>query len=126
MLLEGSSGGSVSKPAAANLVGVTFLGNFLARIIGLVLASRISSESFVRVGMALMVVGSLIAVVLGAMPAATAPSIVQIFAVSGSVIQVGVGLVMPNCKAGALLAVPDSSASMANSLIKLSQLIFTA
>lgn len=126
MLLEGSGGGSVSKPEAAHVVGATFIGNFVARVTGLLLASRISGESFVRAGMVLMVLGSSIAVVLGALPAATAPSLVLTFTVAGSVVQAGVGLVMPNCKAGALFAVPDSSASTANSLLKLSQLIFTA
>lgn len=40
--------------------------------------------------------------------------------------QAGVGLVMPNCKVGALTSVPDDSTSAANSLMKLSQIIFTA
>jgi hypothetical protein len=125
-LLSGSGDRAASQAQAANMVGATFIPNFLARVTSLLLASRVASGTWVRIGMPFLLVGSVFALAPSVLPTAHCPDLSTTFVVAGSAIQLGVGLVMPNCKAGALFSVPDESASAANSLLKLSQLVLTA
>lgn len=116
--------GLLSDSDAALVVGATFIGNFFARVTALLLASRVSEVRFTNLGAVFLFLGSL-AFCVGIM--FNLPySVSAIFGTTGFVIQIGVGFVMPNCKAGALMGVPDSYVSAANSLVKLAQLVFTA
>jgi len=107
---------------AAALVSFTFLGNLAARVSALLLSQYVGSVTFVRLGCGLLVLGSVLGVALDFL---AIPSWVA-FLASGLVVQAGWGLVAPNCKAGALLGVPKEISSAANSLLKMSQLLFTA
>lgn len=118
-----------TKGAAAALVCMTFIGNFCGRLTSLLVEYRcstwISGVSFVLFGMLLLVLGSILAVFLVALTPSSGPHGVA-FMVYASVLQLGVGFVLPNGKAGAVLEVPGEYDAAANSILKMSQLIFTA
>jgi hypothetical protein len=119
-------GYGLTQRESADWIGFTFMANFIARVTALLLVARVSSESFVKIGASFLFVGSLFPVISGLLPASHAPPMSVSFVGAGFVLQLGVGLVMPNCKAGALVEVPDEDSAAANSILKLAQLIFTA
>jgi len=123
MLLTDSVSCRMSESEAADMVGLTFLPNFGARVLSLLLVSRISSEGFVKLGAVILALGPALGFILGALPAM---SVSTTFIVVGMITQAGIGFMMPSCKAGALLEVRDEEAAAANSIVKLSQLVFTA
>ncbi|CAJ1368582.1 unnamed protein product [Effrenium voratum] len=120
MLPEWEAG--IDTQTATYFVAASFLANLGTRCLALLLASRVSGALCVRLGAAILVLGSLVAMILGW---AELLPVSGRFLTTALILQAGVGLAMPNCKACALLGVPNEVSSTANSLLKIAQLLFT-